>query len=54
MVEDCFAYDIITLQPHDDRIIQFTDYIFETYLTNDAEFPPQIWAEFVLFIILFI
>lgn len=47
MVEDCFAYDIMALQPQDNRIVQFTDYILETYITNDAEFPPQIWAEFV-------
>jgi len=47
MVEDCFVFDIMALQPQDNRIVQFTDYILETYITNDAEFPPQIWAEFV-------
>jgi len=46
MVVDCFGYNIMTLQLQDNRIIQFTDYILETYLTNDAEFPPQIWTEF--------
>ena len=45
--KNCFGYDIMALQPQDNRIVQFTDYILETYLTNDAEFPPQIWVEFV-------
>jgi len=27
---------------------KFTDYIIlETYLTNDGEFPPQLWAKYV-------
>jgi len=48
MVEDCFSYDIMALQPQGDGIIQlFTDYIVETYLTKDAEFSPQIWVEFI-------
>ena len=47
VVEDCFAFDIMALQPQGNRIVQFTDYILETYITDDAEFPPQIWAEFV-------
>lgn len=47
MVEDCFASDIMVLESQDNKIVQFTNYILETYLTNDAVFPPQIWAEFV-------
>jgi len=47
MVEDCFAFDIMALQPQYNRIVQFTDYILETYITNKAEFPPQICAEFI-------
>ena len=38
---------IMALQPRDNRIVQCTDYIIETYLTNDAEVLPQIWAESV-------
>ena len=47
MDEDCFAYDIMALQSQNNRIVPFTDYILKRYLTNDAEFPSQIWAEFV-------
>lgn len=47
MVDDCFSNDIMTLRPQDGRLIQFSDYILVTYITNVTESPLQIWTKFV-------
>lgn len=44
-VEDFFVNDIMAIQPNDERVRKFTDYIFETYIV-EADFPPNIWAEY--------
>lgn len=38
--------DIMPIHPQDNRVIEFTDYVIETYTKNDNECPPQIYAEF--------
>ena len=43
-VEDCFAFDIVAGQPEDRRCARFADYILQTYVAPDAQFPPVIWA----------
>ncbi|KAL4130748.1 hypothetical protein QTP88_008140 [Uroleucon formosanum] len=46
-VIDCFTDDFLAILPaKDDRVVQFTDYIFEIYISPDAMFPPNIWAQF--------
>ncbi|XP_016663060.1 uncharacterized protein LOC107884772 [Acyrthosiphon pisum] len=46
-VIDCFTDDFLAIQPaENDRIVIFTDYIFENYISPDAMFPPNIWAQF--------
>ena len=45
-VDDCFTDDIMALKPKGEKIKLFIDYLFETYISPDATFPPDIWAEF--------
>lgn len=47
-VLDCFTDDFMPIFPaEDEKILQFTDYIFETYISpDDAKFPPAIWADY--------
>lgn len=45
-VENCFTDDIMAIQPQVAREIDFKDYVLDTYIKNDADFPPKIWAEF--------
>lgn len=40
-VEPCFKND----QPKDARIKKIITYLEKTYITNDATFPPSIWAK---------
>jgi len=42
-VIDCFTDDFLAILPaKDDRVVQFTDYVFENYISPDAMFPPNI------------
>jgi len=44
-VGNCFAMDCISEMPQNDKLTTFSDYIFDTYITDDAIFPPHIfWA----------
>ena len=45
-VNECFAEDLMTIQPNDKQIQLFCDYILSTYISADAIFPPNIWSEF--------
>ena len=45
-VEDCFAFDLISIAPKDDRVRAFCDYVLENYISDDSRFPPNLWAEF--------
>lgn len=46
-VLDCFTDDFMSLQPDDNiKIVQFTDYVFENYISPEAPFPPEIWARY--------
>jgi hypothetical protein len=44
-VGDCFAFDLYDLIPSDSRVEKFADYLVNTYIDNNSEFPPQIWAK---------
>lgn len=46
-VENCFTEDIMAIQPQDARVLEFTDYILDSYIKNDADFPPEIWSEYL-------
>ncbi|KAK7576516.1 hypothetical protein V9T40_012802 [Parthenolecanium corni] len=44
---DCFTEDLMPLFPaEDEKIEQFTDYIFNTYISPDATFSPSLWADY--------
>jgi hypothetical protein len=44
-VGECFAFDIVSECPDDERAKQFCDYIVENYIEDDAAFPPVMWAK---------
>lgn len=42
-VSDCFIFDLVSVQPQDERLQRFSDYLIDTYLSENAVFPPTIW-----------
>ncbi|KAE9522740.1 hypothetical protein AGLY_016849 [Aphis glycines] len=43
-VGDCFAMDFISGMPQNNKLTTFSDYIYDTYISDDALFPPHMWA----------
>lgn len=43
-VSDAFVENIMAEQPNDPRIVAFTDYITDTYISEEAVYPPFVWA----------
>lgn len=43
-VIDAFFLDICNLQPQDERVQLFSDYILNNYIFDASPFPPKIWA----------
>jgi len=39
-VVDCFIVDLMSIQPNDQRIQEFTDYILNNYIDSEAIPPP--------------
>lgn len=44
-VGDCFAFDLSEIQPENQRLQLFADYLVDNYISEDAVFPPCLWAE---------
>lgn len=44
-VGDCFAFDFAEIQPIDSRLSKYADYLVDNYIGDDANFPPELWAE---------
>lgn len=44
-VGDCFAFDFGEIQPQNKKICDFADYMVNMYISEDAQFPPHMWAE---------
>ena len=44
MVFDYFEVFLMSSKPNDHRLKQFSDYLLNNYVSNDAAFPPNIWA----------
>lgn len=42
-VEEVFV-DLIAIQPANQKLTSFADYLTETYIDQSSLFPPQIWA----------
>lgn len=46
-VSDAFSFDLAEDMPdNDDRLTTFSDYLVESYIEEDANFPPEIWAHY--------
>lgn len=43
MLSDVFAYEIIPIIPAE--CLDFTDYILENYISENAQFHPSMWAQ---------
>lgn len=43
-VGDCIAFDLAAIQPDDERISVYLDYLIDNYVSETAVFPPEIWA----------
>ncbi|XP_016657607.1 uncharacterized protein LOC107882945 [Acyrthosiphon pisum] len=43
-VSDCFATDLMSIAPDDERVGKFCDYLVEYYIDEGAKFNPHIWA----------
>jgi hypothetical protein len=44
-VGDCFVEDFYAEIPDDERVRKYADYLVDTYINENATFPPQVWAE---------
>lgn len=44
-VEDCFVFDLMSYKPESELLDKFCDYLLETYVVENATFPPTMWAE---------
>lgn len=43
-VGTCFAEDLYSVIPQNENVIKYADYLVDNYISNDAVFPPSIWA----------
>ena len=44
-VEDCFVFDLMPYKPQNEVLDKYCDYLLETYIAENATFPPSVWAE---------
>jgi hypothetical protein len=44
-VSDVFVFTLEAIMPSDPRVIKFSDYLVDNYISNDAAFPPHLWAD---------
>lgn len=45
-VQECFLEDLMALKPVDRKLDKFCDYVLDTYIVEDCQFPPKMWAKF--------
>jgi len=45
-VEDFYLEDLMAHEPKDKRIREFCDYVYDTYVSSTAKFPPSLWAQY--------
>lgn len=43
-VGDSFATNFMGDLPHNERVLQYADYLTENYISEEARFPPKLWA----------
>jgi len=44
-VGDFFSFELAEIQPNNEKVRKFMDYLVENYNDNNSLFPPLIWAE---------
>lgn len=44
-VGDCYCFDLNSIQPQDKRVERFSDYLVDNFISEDARFPPELWAQ---------
>jgi len=44
-VGDCFPFELAEIQPNNEKVRKFMDYIVENYIDNNYLLPPLFWAE---------
>lgn len=44
LVFDYFEVFLLSFKPNYHRLTQFSNYLLNSYIRNDASFPPNIWA----------
>jgi len=44
-VSNFFAIELMSIKPENSKLTQFADYLLDTYITEEALFPPNIWAQ---------
>jgi hypothetical protein len=42
---DCFTDELSEIQPMNEKLTKFTDYLIENYIHIDPIFSPEIWSE---------
>jgi len=42
---DWFALEFLSSLPKDKQVEQFCDYLLESYIDADSNFPPPVWSE---------
>lgn len=43
-LSDCFIEDFMSDCSIDEQLYKFTDYLVETYISENCIYPPQLWA----------
>jgi len=43
-VDDCFVEDLMSIQPLSEKLVEFSDYLVDTYISSSSTFPPSLWA----------
>lgn len=44
MFQTFFTFTLMELKPDDNRVIKFADYLVDTFIGEDAMFPPDMWT----------
>lgn len=43
-VSDCFAQDLMSKCPNDEKLVKLCDYLVENYISEDSVFSPTLWT----------
>ena len=44
-VGDSFTEDLFSIMPENEKVIKYADYLVDTYISEEASYPPKVWAE---------